>query len=73
MIGMELGEPLPGDMLKWSDIDNHKAAETIRNIRELGWEQQDIRGANFERLKNLPMAMIDFKSTIRVLPANNSS
>lgn len=72
-IGLELGEPLPDDMSNWPDSELEKANETIRKIRELGWEQQDVRGANFVRLKDGQIAMIDFESMKKVLPANRFS
>jgi hypothetical protein len=63
MIGLELGEPIPDDMSKWSDTDLQKANESVQKIRELvGWHQNDARGANFVRLKGIRIAMIDFES-----------
>ena len=77
MIGLELGEPLADDMSEWPDVDLQKANETMKKIRELGWHQKDVRGANFVRLKALDqedrIAMIDFESMDRVSPAHNSS
>ena len=69
MIGLELGEPLSDDMLTWSDTDKRKANETVEKIRELGWRQKDIRGANFVRLRGNRIAMIDFESIEKVPPA----
>jgi hypothetical protein len=66
MIGLELGEPLPDDMSKWSDTDLQKANESVEKIRELGWHQNDVRGANFVRLKGNKIAMIDFESMKKV-------
>lgn len=73
MIGLELGEPLPDDMSTWSDGDLQKANETVERIRERGWHQTDIKGANFVRLKGNKIAMIDFESMEKVLPATNHS
>jgi hypothetical protein len=72
MIGLELGEPLPDDMSKWSDADQQKANETVEKIRELGWCQYDVRGANFVRLKGNEIAMIDFESMEKVPRADDA-
>jgi hypothetical protein len=66
MIGLELGELLPDDMSTWSDTDLQKANESVQKIRELGWYQSDVRGANFVRLKGNKIAMIDFESMEKV-------
>lgn len=73
MIGLELGEPLPDDMSKWSDADLQKANESVKKIKELGWHQEDFRGANFVRLKGNKIAMIDFESMEEVPPEVHSS
>ena len=73
MIGLELGEPLPDDMSTWPDGDLQKANETVERIRERGWHQTDIKGANFVRLKGNKIAMIDFESMEKVPPASNYS
>jgi hypothetical protein len=70
MIGLELGEPLPDDMSKWSETDLQKANESVAKIRELGWHQNDVRGANFVRLKGNKIAMIDFESMQKVPPTD---
>jgi hypothetical protein len=72
MIGFELGEPLPDDMSKWSNIDLQKANESVQKIRELGWHQNDVRGANFVRLKGNKIAMIDFESMEKVPRADQA-
>jgi hypothetical protein len=72
MIGLELGEPLPDDMSKWSDTDLQKANESVAKIRELGWHQNDVRGANFVRLEGNKIAMIDFESMEKVPPADQA-
>jgi hypothetical protein len=72
MIGLELGEPLPDDMSKLSDTDRQKANESVAKIRELGWHQNDVRGANFVRLKSNKIAMIDFESMEKVPPADQA-
>jgi hypothetical protein len=73
MIGLELGEPIPDDMSKWSDTDLQKANESVQKIRELvGWHQNDVRGANFVRLKGIRIAMIDFESMEKVPRADQA-
>ena len=67
LVGLELGEPLPDDMSTWDEADVQKANETMEKIRELGWYQEDVRGANFVRLKGAlgqadRIVMIDFES-----------
>lgn len=77
LIGLELGEPLEDNMSDWPEKDRQEARETMEKIRELGWYQQDVRGANFVRLKGLDqkdrIAMIDFESMDRAPPAPASS
>jgi hypothetical protein len=72
MIGLELGEPLPDDMSTWSDTDLQKANESVQKLREIGWYQNDVRGANFVRLKGSKIAMIDFESMEKVPRADQA-
>jgi hypothetical protein len=72
MIGLELGEPLPDDMSTWSDADRQKANDSVQKIRELGWYQDDVRGANFVRLQGNKIAMIDFESMEKVSAADHA-
>ena len=67
LIGMELGEPLPDDMTEWAEADRKKADETVYQMKEHGWHQKDVRGANFVRLKGDRIAMVDFESMERVV------
>ena len=67
LIGMELGEPLPDDMTEWAGADRKKADETVYQMKEHGWHQKDVRGANFVRLKGDRIAMVDFESMERVV------
>jgi hypothetical protein len=66
MIGLQLGEQLEDDMSDWSkeDFESAEAAPTMEEVKRLGWEQEDVRGANFIRLTgpdNIKrIAMIDF-------------
>jgi hypothetical protein len=66
MIGLQLGEQLEDDMSKWSKEDYKSAEATMKEVEKLGWEQEDVRGANFIRLTgpdNIKrIAMIDFES-----------
>jgi hypothetical protein len=66
MIGLQLGEQLEDDMSKWTEEDYKSAEATMEEVEKLGWEQEDVRGANFIRLTgpdNIKrIAMIDFES-----------
>jgi hypothetical protein len=66
MIGLQLGEQLEDDMSNWSKEDYKSAEATMEEVKKLGWEQDDVRGANFIRLTgpdNIKrIAMIDFES-----------
>ena len=68
MLGYQLGEPLVDDMTKWHEDDFKSACETIEKVRNLGWVQDDMRGANFVRLMGPDnverIAMIDFESLV---------
>lgn len=64
MIGLQLGEPLCDDMSIWDEEDRKKADETIEQVAALGWEQHDMRGSNFVRLRKGNrdyIAMVDFE------------
>lgn len=69
-IDMELGSVMPDDFSdpKWTSDDSirmrDKAVEAVGN---LGYEQEDMRGANFIRLhKSGCIAMIDFESFVKL-------
>jgi hypothetical protein len=66
MIGLQLGEQLPDDMSKWLKQDCKSAMDAMKKINDLGWEQEDMRGANFVRLTGadgvVRIAMINFES-----------
>jgi hypothetical protein len=66
MIGLQLGEQLEDEMSKWSKEDYKSAEATMEEVEKLGWEQEDVREANFIRLTgpdNIKrIAMIDFES-----------
>jgi hypothetical protein len=69
MIGLQLGGQLQDDMSTWSEEDCKGAQDTIEKVKELGWEQEDVRGANFVRLTGsdgvVRIAMIDFESMVK--------
>jgi hypothetical protein len=70
MIGLQLGEQLQDDMSEWTEEDRKCAEDTMEKVKELGWEQEDVRGANFVRLTGLDgvarIAMIDFESVVKM-------
>jgi hypothetical protein len=69
IIGLQLGGQLDDDMSKWSEDDRKSAEATMDEVRKLGWEQEDVRGATFIRLTgpdNIErIAMIDFESLVK--------
>jgi hypothetical protein len=58
-------------MSEWSEDDSKSAKVTMEEVEKLGWEQEDVRGANFIRLtgpdKIERIAMIDFESLVRMM------
>ena len=65
-IGMELGQPMDDDIEEWTQVDRQKLKETIAKIKEEGLKQNDLRGANFVRLDNGDIAMIDFEDVVEI-------
>ena len=65
-IGMEVGQPMDNDIEKWAEADKEKMRKTIAKIEEKGFEQTDCRGANFVRLDNGSIAMIDFEEVVEI-------
>ena len=75
-VGLQLGEPVMEDVYEWDHFDEWKSEdiqkkdETINELKKLGWEQKDMRGWNFVRLKGDDekeyIAMIDFESMSRI-------
>ena len=67
-IGMEVGQPMDDDIEKWADKDKEKMRKTIAEIRKEGFKQNDLRGANFVRLDNEYIDMIDFEDVVEISP-----
>ena len=67
-IGMEVGVPMDYDFEKWDEADKEKMRETIDKIEEKGFKQDDCRAANFVRLDNGSIAMIDFEAVVEISP-----
>ena len=65
-IGMEVGQPMDNDIDNWADEDKKKMRETIAEIKNKGFKQDDLRGANFIRLNNGCIAMIDFEDVVEI-------
>ena len=65
-IGMEVGQPMDDDIDNWAEADRQKRRETIAKIKEEGFRQNDLRGANFVRLDNGSIAMIDFEDVVEI-------
>ena len=54
------------DIENWAEADRQKRRETIAKIKEEGFRQNDLRGANFVRLDNGSIAMIDFEDVVEI-------
>ena len=54
------------DFEKWAEADKEKMRETIAKIEEKGFKQDDCRAANFVRLDNGSIAMIDFEAVVEI-------
>ena len=54
------------DIEKWTQVDRQKLKETVAKIKEEGFKQNDLRGANFVRLDNGDIAMIDFEDVVEI-------
>jgi hypothetical protein len=71
MIGLQLGEQLEDDMSEWSEEDYKSAKAAMEEVKKLGWEQEEVQGANFIRLTGpdkIPrIGMIDFESVVKTM------
>jgi len=65
-IGMEVGQPMDNDIDSWVDEDKEKMRETIAEIKNEGFKQNDLKGANFVRLNSGYIAMIDFEDVVQI-------
>ena len=65
-IGMEVGQRMDYDIEKWAEADKEEMRKTIAKIEEKGFKQTDCRGANFVRLDNGSIAMIDFEEVVEI-------
>jgi len=65
-IGMEVGQPMDSDIDKWEEEDKVKMKETIAEIKNKGFRQNDLRGSNFVRLDSGHIAMIDFEDVVEI-------
>ena len=65
-IGLEVGQPMDYDFEKWVEADKENMRETIAKIEEKGFKQDDCRAANFVRLDNGSIAMIDFEAVVEI-------
>ena len=57
---------MASDIDKWADEDKVKMKETIAEIENKGFRQNDLRGSNFVRLDSGYIAMIDFEDVVEI-------
>ena len=67
-IGMEVGQPMDNDIDNWADEDKEKMRKTIAEIKNKGFKQDDLRGANFVHPNSWCIAMIDFEDVVEISP-----